>query len=97
MKCPSMAFERGGVYYANPAMRDAGQLVVACVGRTDDTVTLAFVSGVVGVKVKTIEGRETAEINVAGDKWYFVSAVAKMDGVDDAGAILAAINGVASR
>ena len=89
-------FERGGVYYANPAQADAGQVVVACVGRKNKSVTLAFVRGVIGANVDVIEGRETVAFESVDGQTYFASAAARAD-LDDVGVALAALNGAKAK
>ena len=83
------AFKRGGVYYANPALQGAAQIAVACVGHDGSVVTLATLKGITGAHVRVIEGRETAQFGLDNGQQYFVSSVAEVEHLDEAGAAIA--------
>ena len=91
-KTANRSFERGGVYFANAGMKDAGQLCVTYVGRKDGSVTLAVMRGIVGAEVKVIEGREVVTFETVDGGWYMCSAATKVE-LDEAGAALAKLGG----
>lgn len=75
----SYSFTPGNYYMATPTMREAGQRLLMCVARYDDTVTLSDVRRPRRAVVKLFEGRETATLKSVNGLDYFLSAAAVVD------------------
>ena len=73
------AFEKGKTYFANPMMRGADRMIVACINRRGRMATFCVVGKVRRVDVESWDGRETARLKADNGLDYFVSSTTEVD------------------